>query len=88
MAESSRTPDWLAARGGELRRGVQENSWLVLLNGSQQYRLAVAPAAGTFTCVVTQTNNGKRLDKGATYPDAKAALDGGLAELRTFLGWG
>lgn len=88
MTESSPTPDWLAARGGELRRGVQENSWLVLLNGSPQYQLVIAPAAGKVTCIVTQTNNGKRLDRGAAYPDSNSALAGGLAELRTFLGWG
>jgi hypothetical protein len=80
-------PNWLTKRGGELRRGVTENTWQVLLNGSFAYQLFVTPAKGQFTCVVTQTNNGKRLDKESTFPTADAALEGGLAELRDAVGW-
>ena len=80
------TPDWLTKRGGELRRGPT-GPWLALVNGGLAYQLFVAPAKGQFTCVVTQTVSGKRLDKGTTFPAADAALDGGLAELREALGW-
>jgi hypothetical protein len=80
-------PDWLTIRGGELHRGPNDSSWLVLLNGSMAYQAVVTPAKGKFACAVTQTNNGKRLDKGADFPTADAALAGGLADLRDALGW-
>lgn len=79
-------PDWLTKRGGELRRGPT-GAWLVTLNGGLAYQLVVAPAKGQFTCGVTQTVSGKRLDKAATFPTADAAIAGGLAELREALGW-
>jgi hypothetical protein len=80
-------PDWLELRNGEFRRGVVEGSWLVLFSGSPQYRLETRPAKGKFTCAVVQSNNGRRIDKGIEYPDANAALAGGLDELRQALGW-
>jgi hypothetical protein len=80
-------PDWLTRHGGELRPGLSDATWLVLLDGEPQYRLSVAPAKGQFTCAVVQTVNGKRLDKGLEYPDVSAALAGGLEELRQALGW-
>jgi hypothetical protein len=80
-------PEWLAKRGGELRRGPDDNAWLVLLSGSLQYRAVVTPAKGQFACAVTQAVSGKRLDRGAAFPTAAAALEGGLADLREALGW-
>jgi hypothetical protein len=80
-------PDWLGLHGGELRRGVSHNTWLILLSDMQQYEAVVAPAAGTFTCKIMQRNNGQRLDKATVYPTAEAALQGGLEELRQALGW-
>lgn len=80
-------PEWLALHGGELRRGVSDSTWLVLLNGSMQNKLTVGPAGGRFTCAVTQANNGRRLDKGTTFATADAALQGGLEQLREALGW-
>ena len=80
-------PDWLTRRGGELRRAPDGSGWLVLLGGSLAYKIVVAPAKGQFTCAVTQTVSGKRLDKATTFPTADAALAGGLAELREALGW-
>jgi hypothetical protein len=80
-------PDWLVARGGDLRPAVDADTWLFLLDGSPQYKLVIAPAQGQVTCVITQTNNGRRLDRGAIYSMAEAALEGGLAELREILGW-
>jgi hypothetical protein len=80
-------PNWLTSRSGELHRGVTENTWQVLLNGSLAYQMAVVPAKGQFTCVVKQTNNGKRLDKGTTFPTVEGALEGGLVELREAVGW-
>src|SRR5207244_1883129 len=58
------TPDWLALHGGELRRGLDEFTWLVLLGGAPQYRLDIRPAKGKFMCAVMQTVNGRRLDRG------------------------
>jgi hypothetical protein len=52
-----------------------------------QYRLVPVPAAGKFTCQVTQTNNGKRLDRGGIFPTEEDALRGGLEDLRVALGW-
>jgi hypothetical protein len=81
------TPEWLAQRDGQLRPGVNADTYLVRLSGAPQYRLAVVPAGGQFTCAVTQTNNGKRLDSGSTHPTAEAALQCGLDELGKTLGW-
>jgi hypothetical protein len=80
-------PDWLKLHDGSLRPGLGEGTVLVMLGGQPQYRLDVRPAKGTFTCAVTQTVNGRRLDDGATYPTPDAALAGGLEQLRNKLGW-
>jgi hypothetical protein len=87
MTTTEITPEWLARRNGELHRGVNADTWLVLLDGSPNYKLFVTPAKGKFSCVVTQTNNGKRLDKALEYLSIDAALAGGLEELRQVLGW-
>ena len=87
MTTTFAAPDWIARRDGELRRGIGELTWLVLFGGSPQYRLVVAPAKGKFTCAVTETVSGKRLDRGTDFADADAALQGGLEELRQALGW-
>lgn len=78
------TPDWLTQRGGELRSG---KAWLVCLSGEPQYLLVPTPAAGKFSCRVTQTINGERLDSGSTYPSVEDAVRGGLDDLRKALGW-
>jgi hypothetical protein len=81
-------PDWLQARGGALKPGVRPETTLVMLDGHPLYKLEVRPAAGQFACAVSQTNNGRRHDDlKATYPDAAAALAGGLDQLRNALGW-
>ena len=81
------TPDWLAKHGGELRKANAGPFWLVLLDGEPQYRLTPVPAAGKYSCQVTQTVNGRRLDSGATYPSVDDAIRGGLEDLRKALGW-
>lgn len=81
------TPEWLKIRGGELTPGINHATWLLLLDGSPQYKLVVVPAKGGFSCAVIQTNNGRRLDKAASGPTTEAALQAGLAELRETLGW-
>ena len=78
--------DWLARHGGELRT-LPDQSSLVLLDGSPQYKLVAVPAKGKFTCAITQMVNGRRIDKGVVYPDASSAIAGGLDELRQDLGW-
>ncbi len=80
-------PDWLKARGGALKPGVRENTVFVMLGDQPQYKLEATPAAGQFTCAVSQTINGRRLDGGATYPTSDAAFAGGLEQLREKLGW-
>lgn len=80
-------PDWLTTRDGGLAQGLSENVRLVTLSGHPQYRLDAVPAKGKFSCVVIQTNNGRRLDGGVEYPTRDAALAGGLDELRATLGW-
>ena len=81
------TPEWLSKHGGELRQATVPDTWLILLGGQPQYRLVPVPAAGKSSCQVTQTNNGRRLDGGASYASADEALQGGLEDLRKALGW-
>jgi hypothetical protein len=81
------TPDWLAKHGGALREANAGPYWLVLLDGEPQYRLTPIPAAGKYSCQVTQTVNGRRLDSGATYLSREEAIQAGLQELRKSLGW-
>ena len=81
------TPDWLRSREGEVRPGLNLATWLLTLNGHPLYRLFATTAKGQFTCAITQTNNGQRLDGGKSYPTSDAALAGGLEELRMQLGW-
>ena len=80
-------PDWLVSRNGALAQGLTEHTVLVTLDGHPQYRLIATPAMGTFTCAVTQTNNGRRLDDGKKYSSNSDAISGGLEELRAKLGW-
>ena len=81
-------PDWLARRRGQLERGVQPETCFVLVNGEPLYKLEVRPAVGRYTCTVTETANGRRLDDGAaTYPNFDEAIAGGLELLRAKLGW-
>jgi hypothetical protein len=80
-------PDWLTKHGGELRPGAGDRAWMVLLSGEPLYVVAAVPAEGRETCKVTQANNGKRLDSGATYPTIEDAVRGGLEDLRKALGW-
>ena len=80
-------PDWLLAHDGDVRPGVIALTWLVTFKGDPLYRLNATTARGQYTCVVVQTNNGKRLDGGKSYASSEAALAGGLDELRAQLGW-
>ena len=81
-------PDWLARRRGQLERGVQPETRFVLVNGEPLYKLEVRPAVGRYTCTVTETANGRRLDDGAAiYPIFDEAIAGGLELLRDRLGW-
>ena len=74
-------PEWLTLRDGGLAKGLNDRTWIVTLDHQPLYRLEAVPAKGQFSCVVVQTNNGKRLDGGKTYSSKEAALAGGLAEL-------
>ncbi len=81
------TPDWLKARGADLRPSKDGHTWTVYFAGLPQYLLEPLPAAGKFICRVTQTINGKRLEGKGTYATREEALNGGLADLRNALGW-
>jgi hypothetical protein len=81
------TPDWLARHGGELHLGKEGRSASVYFAGQLQYVLIPVPAKGKFTCRVTETINGKRLESATTYPTAEDALRGGLEDLCKALGW-
>jgi hypothetical protein len=80
-------PDWLSKHGGTLGQGSDGRTRYVLVEGEPQYRLVTIPAGGKFSCQVTQTINGRRLDGGGVYPSAEEALRGGLEDLRKALGW-
>ena len=80
--------DWLAKRGGVLERGVNAETRFVLIDGAPLYKLEVRPAEGRFTCAVTDTASGRRLDSAdATVGAFDEALAGGLEQLRERLGW-
>ncbi len=81
------SPDWLARHGGDLRLASDGRTWLAYFDGAPQYKLVPSPAAGRFACVVSQMDNGKRIDTGATFPTVDEALSGGLEGLRGKLGW-
>lgn len=80
-------PDWLQQRDGQLRLNYDGHTWVACFNGEPLYLLRPVPAAGKHSCEVEQMNNGRRLDKGATYATADDAVRGGLEELRQVLGW-
>ena len=80
-------PEWLTRRDGSVRPYLNDATWLVLLSGHPQYRLFGTPAEGGYTCAITQTNNGHRLDGGKKYATIGTALEGGLEELKERLGW-
>jgi hypothetical protein len=81
------TPDWLAQRGGELRPSRMNPAVSVYFAGQLQYVLQAVPAKGKYACRISETINGRRLDPSTLYDTPQAALEGGLAELRTKLGW-
>jgi hypothetical protein len=81
------TPDWLQQRGGELRFGKDGRSASVYFAGALQYVLVPVPAKGAYACRVSETINGKRIDTGKTYKTLEEAFQGGLADLRAYLGW-
>ena len=81
------TPDWLQARGGELRGSKDNHTWTAYFAGLPQYLLEPLPAAGKFGCRVTQMINGRRLDGKGVYASRDEALKGGLDDLRNALGW-
>jgi len=81
------TPEWLTQRGGELLAGRDGKNWLLYFDKEPQYLLALVPAQGKYSCRVTQTINGRRLDAGGAYPTPEDAVRGGLEDLRQALGW-
>jgi hypothetical protein len=80
-------PEWLTRHGGTLGQGSDGRTWFALIDGEPQYRLVPVPAGGKHSCQVTQTINGRRLDRGGVYASVDEALAGGLEDLRKALGW-
>ena len=76
------TPDWLKQRDGELRESKGAKSYTVYLRGEPQYLVVPVPAEGKHACRVSQTINGKRLDRGGAWPSSDEAVRGGLEDLR------
>jgi hypothetical protein len=81
------TPGWLEQRGGRLQASKDGGSWLVYFGGEPQYLVMPTPARGQFSCRVSQTINGRRLDGAGLYATAEDAVRGGLEDLRKALGW-
>jgi hypothetical protein len=81
------TPDWLAQREGELHTSKGNGACAVYFAGQLQYVLVPLPAKGKFTCRISQTINGHRLDNDATFATSEEAVRGGLEQLRAALGW-
>jgi hypothetical protein len=87
-ATTPSVPDWLALHSGSLKPGVRPETQFVLIGGQPLYKLEVRPASGKFSCAISNTVNGKRLDDAAaTYPNSELAINGGLEQLRAKLGW-
>ncbi len=80
-------PDWIKAHNGDLKAGKDGHAWTVYFAGQPQYLLEPLPAKGKYGCRVSQTVNGKRLDRGGVWDTSAAALEGGLTDLREALGW-
>jgi hypothetical protein len=80
-------PEWLTLRGCTLKPSANGQSWTVFVSNRPDYTLVPVPAGGEFACKVTQTINGKRMDKGGKYPTLESAAQGGLDDLRAALGW-
>jgi hypothetical protein len=81
------TPEWLTRHECTLQPATDGDSWFLMFDNNPQYELVPIPLAGKFGCAVTQTVNGKRLDRGGAYPSIEEAVQGGLEDLRKGLGW-
>ncbi len=81
------SPDWLVRHGCALRPGLNGSRWLIMMGDSPQYTLSIVPAKGTYSCAISQSVNGKRVDSDKVWPTAEGALEGGLDDLRAHLGW-
>jgi hypothetical protein len=80
-------PEWLKAHGGDLKPSKDGHTWMVFFFNQPQYLLEPLPAAGKFSCRVSQTVNGKRLEGKGVYTGRDEAVQGGLEDLRNVLGW-
>lgn len=80
-------PDWLLARGGQLRPGLNGTKYLVYLEREPRYELTALPVQGQFGCRIIQTVNGKPIACQGLFATPEAALRGGLEALRLALGW-
>jgi hypothetical protein len=81
------SPEWLTQHGAELRPSKDGNSSTVYFAGEPQYLLLPVPAGGKYACRVSQTINGRRIDKTSTYATLDDAIRGGLEDVRKELGW-
>ena len=63
MTKALPVPDWLTLRAGSLKPGVRPETQFVLIGDQPLYKLEVRPATGKFTCAISNTVNGKRLEE-------------------------
>lgn len=82
-----KTPDWLAKRDGAIRLGPDGKTWYVAVEGKPLYRLRPTPAKGGFTCLITETVNGRPVVCDVIAPDLNQAVEMGLDQLGSRLGW-
>jgi hypothetical protein len=80
-------PDWLKSHDGDVRPSKDGHTLWIYLIGEPLYLIEPLPAAGQFSCRVTLTNNGQRVDAKGPFRTRLDAFQGGLDELRRWLGW-
>jgi hypothetical protein len=80
-------PEWLVRHGGEIRRSVASDTYLICFACEPQYLLSPVPVNGKIGCRITQSINGKRIASSETAATEEAAVAQGLDDLRKALGW-
>jgi hypothetical protein len=81
------TLDWLQVRQAEIKPSANGQSWLLYQGGQFLYAIVALPADGQYTNKIMESNNGNQIQKGKIFSTSLEALNGGLEELREYLGW-
>jgi hypothetical protein len=80
-------PGWLAQHGSSLKLGSDGSTLFLLMAEQPNYSLKPVPVQGRFGCAIRQTNNGRPIPSGSTFPTREEALQSGLEDLGKELGW-